>query len=155
MPSAAFPAVTAAVFALGQSVLPGVRVIRGRDISQDPSDAVHVGILTPDESVGLDWATAGRFDQEMQRFSGPRQETGTVNCLAKASNGDQDPTAAATQAFGYIAAIEAGLRADPTIGLTGYDFVVTEMQGGDVMEAQTDGGVIVAVAFAIAYRIGI
>lgn len=161
MTSAAFPAVVAALCTVSTNALastPDVRVIRGRDISQDPGDSILIGVSSTDETAGPDWgwASVGRFDQEMHRFHGPRLETGTVNCLARASSGDEDMGAVETRVFGYLASIEAALRADPTAGLTGYDVqVVVEFEGGDVMEAQDEAGVAVSVAFTISYRIGI
>jgi hypothetical protein len=155
MASAAFPAVVSKVFSVSRTALPTLRVVRGVDITQDPGDVILIGIQGTEQAAGLDWASTGSFEQTMQRFGGPRQETGTVNCLAQAWNGDGDQDAACATAFGYIAAIESAVRTDPTLGLTGYDFIVAEMQGGDVMESQSQGGALAAVAFVITYRIGI
>lgn len=151
MPSAAFPSVIAAVFSTAEQAITDARVVRGRDISDDPGDVVMVGIQSID--IG-DWDSAGSFQQSMQTFGGNRQELGSVNGLILARNGDSDQEAALSAAFDYLASLEAAVRADPTLGLA-FEYTKAEMQAGDVTESQNDDGAAAVVAFAISYDIRI
>jgi hypothetical protein len=80
----------------------------------------------------------------MQTFGGNREEVGEVNGLVVAWNGQADQDAACSTAFGYLASIEAAVRADPTLGLTAFDYVVAELSAGDVTESQNDAGATTA-----------
>jgi hypothetical protein len=151
MASAAFPSVIAGVVTFTSTALPAVRVVRGRDISSDPTDVVVIGSRDREGNP----ADAGTFQQSMQTFGGNREEVGTVNGLVFAHNGEADQGAACVTAFGYLAALEAAVRADPTLGLTGFDYVVAEMQSGDVSESQNDEGAETVLAFTISYKIRI
>jgi hypothetical protein len=152
MASAAFPSVVAAVFSVASTAMGGVRVTRGRDISAEAGDVVMVGIQNMDES-GYD--SAGTFQQTMQTFGGNREEVGTVNGLVLAWDGDSDQDMACSTAFAHLAALEAAVRADPKLGLTTFDYVLAEMQAGDVQESQDSDGASTTIAFAIAYKIRI
>lgn len=155
MPSAAWPTVRAAVITVAEQALPSVRVIPCRDISENPDDVVMIGVQDISDVEDNDWASAGSFQQQMQSFGGNRQETGTVNGLILASNGQGDLDAAEAAVFEYLAAIEAAVRADPTLGLTQFDYVVAETQGGDVRESLSDRGAAAGLAFVINYAIRI
>jgi hypothetical protein len=150
--TAAFPSVIAGVMTFTAAALPTVRVVRGRDFSNDPSDVVMIGAQNIDAG-GRE--SAGSFQQSMQTFGGAREESGTVNGLVMSRNGQADQDLACTTAFGYLAALEAAVRADKTLGLTGFDYVVAEMQSGDVEESQNDEGAETVLAFTISYKIRI
>jgi hypothetical protein len=151
--TAAFPSVVAAVVTVAEgAVLPDVRVVRGRDLTNEASDVVMVG-LADVENTG--WGSAGAFQQTMQTFGGNREEIGTVACQVVAWNGDADQDAACSTAFAHLAALEAAVRAAPALGLTVFDYVVAEFQAGEVMEAQTDLGASTAIGFTITYKIRI
>lgn len=152
MASTAWPAVVAAVMTVAERVVTPAIVVRGRDTSDEPGDVVMVGLLDPEQTG---WVSAGTFQQTMQTFGGNREEVGSVNGLAVAWNGDGDQDAACSTAFAYLASIEGAVRADPTLGLTAFDYVVAELQAGDVMEAQSDLGAGAALSFTIAYKIRI
>jgi hypothetical protein len=91
----------------------------------------------------------------MQTFGGNREELGEVNGLVVASNGQGDQDGACATAFGYLALIEAAVRADPTLGLTAFDYVVAELQAGDVTEAQNIRRCSTVLPFTISYKIRI
>jgi hypothetical protein len=152
MATAAFPSVIAGVVTFTAGVLPAARVVRGRDISMDPDDVVMIGVLADDEP-GRD--TAGSFRQSMQTFGGAREEVGEVNGLIVSRNGDADQDAACTTAFGYLAVLEAAVRANPTLGLTGFDYVVAELADGEVIESNNDEGAETTLPFTISYQIRI
>jgi hypothetical protein len=152
MATAAFPSVISAVVSVADTALPAVRVVRGRDLTNDASDVVMVGLLNIEDAG---WGSAGTFQQTMQTFGGNREEVGTVNGLIVAWNGQSDQDAACDTAFSYLAALEATVRADKTLGLTAFDYVVAEVDAGEVMEAQTELGAGAALSFSIAYKIRI
>lgn len=152
---AAFPTVIDAIVTVATSAIEVegvVRVVRGRDLSDDPGDVVMVGVrdVTP-----VDWDTAGTFNQSMQTFGGGREEVGLVYGLIFANDGDADQGAALDAACDHLAALEAAVREDPTLGLTQFDYVVAETQTGDITESQNDSGATAALSFAITYKIRI
>lgn len=134
-----------------EGALVSVRVVRGRDISGETGDVVAVGI----QEVEADWSSAGSLQQSIQTFGGNREEVGVVNGLVIAWNGNSDQDAACSAAFDHLAILEAAIRADPTLGLTGFDYVFVEWQSGDIQESQSDEGAKTALSFTIAYKIRI
>jgi hypothetical protein len=150
--TAAFPSVIAAIVTVAAGAVAPVRVVRGRDISNEASDVVMVGQQDIEDDG---WVSAGSFEQFMQAFGGSRQETGEVNGLVVAYSGDTDQDAACDAAFAHFALLESAVRADKTLGLTVFDYVVAEIQAGEVKEAQTNLGAGVALTFTISYKIGI
>lgn len=150
--SAAYPTVYAALVAVADTALTGtVRVVDGFDISDDPGNVVQIGVPSISDTSSI---SAGTFNQEAQTFgraAGGREETGSINCVAMAWNGDGDQGAARAAAFGYIASIEAALRADPTLGVTAFDYLVTQLISGDVAEDKVDGATT-AISFVVAYK---
>lgn len=153
MASAAFPQVVAAVLSTAEDALAGsARVVRGLDLSADPGDVVLIGVSDISEAEGDAPATVGSFSQEMQTFGGNRVETGFINGLAQAWDGNSDQEETFDTAFGYLALIEAAVRATPALGVTGVDYLVAEMSTGDVTEFQDDQGSGIALAFTIAYQ---
>lgn len=153
MSTTAFPSVIRGIVALGQAKITGARTVRGRDISDDPSDVVMVGVRDLELLGSAD--AAGSFQQSMQTFGGNRQEVGAVNGIVSTFNGDADQDAALAAAFAHLAELEAAVRDDPTLGLTAFEYVVAELQAGDVSEVQTDMGAIAALSFSINYEIRI
>lgn len=151
MTSAAFPTVIAAVFTTATATLPGVRVVRGRDISNDPSDKIMVGVSDA-SSDGLSWEDAGSYEQAMHTFAGKRQEIGRVNCVAVTWNGDSDQAAALNAACTMIAALEASVATSPSLGVSSFDFLVAEVESGTVRELPSDEGASAALSFVITYK---
>jgi hypothetical protein len=156
MTSAAFPTViaalkSAAATALATPITAGtVRVVRGYDLSNDPSDVVLVGVPNLSDVNSI---VAGTFTQAPATMGTGRKrdETGTINCVVMARNGQGDQEAACTAAFGYLALIESALRTDPTIGVTAFDYLVVQMTSGDVLEDQVEGATT-ALPFAVTYK---
>lgn len=144
MATAAFPAVIAALFAVADAALPTTRVERSADVTNDETDVVVIG-----------GDPAGEFQQSMQTFGGNREEAGTVNGLIYARDGDGDQDVTCANAFDYLAAIEAAVRADKTLGLTQFDYVVAEFHAGEVVESPNDEGALTILAFDVSYKIRI
>jgi hypothetical protein len=144
MGTAAFPAVIAALVTVADTALPTVRVERSADVTNEESDVVIIG-----------GDPAGDFQQTMQTFGGNREEVGTVNGLIYARDGDGDQDITCVNAFDYLAAIEAAVRADKTLGLTQFDYVVAEFQAGEVTESPNDEGALTVITFGVTYKIRI
>ena len=152
MTSAAYPTVYAALVTAIDNALT-VRVVDGYDISDDPGDVVMVGVPSLSSTTSI---AAGSFSQVAATMGSTRtrDETGTINGVVMARNGDADATGAAadrTAAFGYVASIESALRTDPSLGLMPtFQRVVVQMSTGDVLEDKTDGATC-AISFTVAY----
>ena len=149
---AAWPTVVTAIITRANAVLPSLTVSRGQPLTQTSGDLVAVALQDIDD---LEWTSAGTFRQSMQSFGGKREEVGFVNCLVVARDGGADQSAATTTAAGYLASIEADIRADNTLGITGYDYVVAEMDSGEIREIQAADGASTALPFVISYKIRI
>jgi hypothetical protein len=150
MTSAAFPVVMAGAVATATATQAPTRVVRGRDITNDPGDVVMFGVSDPEDSGG--WDAAGSYSQTMQTFSGKREEIGNINGLAVARNGDGDPAAASAAVFALIAALEASVATSPALGVSSLEYLVAEMESGDVHESLSDEGANAALSFVINYR---
>lgn len=147
--SAAWPTVVAAVFTTATATLPGVRVVRGRDNSDDPGDVVMIGVSDL-EAAG--WDDAGTHQQAMQTFGGKREELGSVNGIVVAHNGDGDLAAADAAVFAMIAALEASVATTPSLGVSSLDYLVAEMQSGAVQELPSTQGANAALSFVVTYK---
>jgi hypothetical protein len=87
----------------------GVPVYDGRPISQDnPAAWVTVGFVIDD--------TAGQFAQVRDTSDFATIETGDIKCHLVAVDGGTDLPATRSKAFGLLAAWQAALEGDPTIG---------------------------------------
>lgn len=152
MSAAAFPVVIAALTTTADTALTGeaARVVRGYDLSDDPSDVVLIGVPSLADVNAL---AAGSFDQSPATMGTgrSRDETGTINCIVMARNGEGDQDAACTTAFSYLALIEAAVRADPKLGVTSLSYLVTQMSAASVLEDQVDGATT-ALPFTVAYK---
>lgn len=146
MTSVAFPSVIAAVMTVA-SAATSEEVVRGLDISDDPSSVVMIGIQSLDDPRN----TAGTWDQEFQTFGGGLHETGKVNGLVQAWNGDSDQGAATVTAFAIFTDIAAAVRADNTLGITGFDYIVARMESGEVIESNDSEGASTVLPFSIHY----
>jgi hypothetical protein len=152
MTSAAFPTVIAALTTAATTALTGqpARVVRGFDLSDDPSDVVLIGVpsLTDVNAIAV-----GTFSQAVAPMgtTRPRDETGSINCVVMARNGQGDQGASCAAAFAYLALIEASLRTDPKLGVTTFPYLVAQMASGDVLEDQADGATT-AIPFVVTYK---
>lgn len=155
MTSAAYPTVVTALVstattALASQIAAGtMRVVRGYDLSADTSDVMMIGVpsLTSTSSI-----SAGSFTQGVATMGTPRKrdETGSINGIVMARNGQGDQAAACTAAFGYFAALEAAIRTDPTLGVNTFGRLVVGVNSGDVLEDQVNGATT-ALSFTITY----
>ncbi len=92
------------------------KVIVGPGVTDDPGEHgfVFLGVSDPDESAYSEAAVAS---QSWAQLGGRvRDETFSVHCAAVAWNGAGDIYRAMDDAYGLMAAVEAALVADPSLG---------------------------------------
>lgn len=152
MTSAAYPTVYAALVTTATTALTGtLRVVDGYDLSDDPGDVMMIGVPTLGDVNAI---SAGTFTQEATTFGragGVRTETGVINGVVMARNGQGDQNGARVAAFGHLASLGDAIRADPTLGVTSFNELVAQLSAGDVAEDQVDGATT-AISFTVAYR---
>lgn len=156
MATAAYPTVvtalvTTASTALATPIAAGTfRVVRGYDLSSDPSDVMLIGVPKLSDANAI---AAGSITQEVGPMgtTRPRDENGQIFGVVMARNGDGNQATACNAAFGYLASLETALRSDPKMGVTSFSYLVTQLTVGDVFEDQVEGATT-AVEFTVAYK---
>lgn len=139
--------VTAALIALwsAQSSLLGVTIYDGPPVSSAPdADLITVG---DDADPSSDAASA--FEQEWANLSHSRRsERGEIVCATVAQNGSTALVSTRARAFELLAACEAALLADPTLGDLAF---TTELISGSSKPIQNNRGTAVVVPFTVRY----
>lgn len=131
-----------------------VTVSYGMPVTDDTSDVLAFGI--GDLSSGTD-GYAATADQAPgpNATTRPRDETGSVVCIAYAHNGDGDAQAACEAAFSYMAAVENRLRTTPSLGIQGTAsngyYVASMGLGHKFDQQQTETGAEAFVVFNVAF----
>lgn len=124
--------------------------------TEDTSDCIVVGYAD-------DGDAAGDFDQDVATLAAgrPRDESGTIQCLASGYSGDEDPTRALDAAFGLLELFDAVLRtpatASPDLGLVaGVPLRMAEFRLGQAgavrWEPGEKFGVRCNVEFTVTYK---
>lgn len=149
MTTAAYPTVYAALVSAAEAAITTARVVDGYDTSQDPGDVVMIGVPNIADTTAI---SAGSYSQSQAAMGTPRSrdETGSINGLVLAWNGDGDSSAARLAAFALVAELEDALRADPALGVDDFAYLVTQMNTGDVLEDKEDGATC-AISFTVTY----
>lgn len=149
MTTAAYPTVYAALVATATTALPTVRVVDGYDVSEDPGDVLMIGVPSLTDTTAI---AAGSFNQVIATMGTPRsrEETGTINGVVLAWNGDADSSAARLAAFAILGDLEDALRADPSLGVTAFARTVAQLETGAVAEDKLDGATC-AISFTVIY----
>lgn len=136
--------------ALTSTTLAGLHVVDGPQVTSDASDNwLFVGFngLNPDEFN--EGATA---QQSRMAFAKVKQEDGQVVCAVVSRSGDPDGIPATrARAYGFVAAAEAALRADATLGSPGLvmDSFVSDHRYSPI---QTQQAAKVRVVFTVTYK---
>lgn len=145
------PAVTDALVALAETAVEPLdfKVFDGIGLGQDPRNFVVVGIPDPTSS---DLSTAASTDQDWATLGNrSRDESGSLDCIAYAVDGDSDQKAARDLVFDAVRRIGEAVLADLTLGgvpgllwsglrITRYD------------QAQTDFGAEAQISFQLGFR---
>ncbi len=145
------PAVTDALVGLSEAAVEplGFVVFDGVGLGEDPSDFVVVGIPDPTSSnlstaatVEQDWATLGNLS---------RDESGSLDCIAYAVDGDSDQKAARDRVFAAVAAIGAAVLSDLTLGgVPGLLWSGVRITHYD--QSQSDFGAEAQISFQLGFR---
>jgi hypothetical protein len=150
--TAAYPTVIAALVTTAQTAAAGAfRVVRGYDLSDDPSDVMLIGVP---HIADVSTIAAGSITQKPAAMGTPRSrdEEGSIFGVVMARNGQGDQAAACNAAFAYLASLETAIRADPTLGTAAtFKSLVAQFSAGDVFEDQIDGAAT-AVEFTVTYK---
>ena len=128
--------------------LTGVSVYDGLQITQEfASDGVAVGHdgTVDDDDVNVGSVTAVYFTLGAKA----RMEDGTVNCWLWSLDGGTDTTARRSRAFALFAAVEAAVKADPTLGGA---CLIASVASADISLRQTTQGVAVLMPFTVTYQ---
>jgi hypothetical protein len=140
-------AVCLALTAMWTTALTGVQVADGPQVNSDPSiDWLFVGFNgdVPDE-----YNEGAIAQQSLMAFAKTKQEDGQVTCSVVSTSGDTDIPATRARAYGLVAAAEAALRADMTLGgLVMHSFVSDHRYS----PVQTTKGAKVRVVFTVTYQ---
>lgn len=149
MGTSTVPQLLDALFERATDALPDITVLDGPGITSDPGDYLMIGVDDPN-TPGFA-ATSNQVPGPMASTR-PRDENGSVVCIAYAWNGDGEQKAARDSAYSYMAAVEGILRDDPNLGIaTGGNFVA---QMGDLQElsqAPNGSGVDALLIFNISF----
>lgn len=152
MTSLAYPTVYAAVYTVARTAFAGnasVRVVDGYDLSDDPSNSIQLGTpnLTDTQAI-----SEGAFDQEQigHGASGVIKETGSINGIALAWNGDGDPQAARVAVAGFLDTIGAAIRADRTLAVTDFPVAAWMSAHGEPVSDKVRGATC-AISFTVNY----
>ena len=133
---------------------PGIPVCHSAEVGlvEDPVPLVLVIGDTGDPSLP---AEAGDSDQRTATLGTlrHRQEDGTIRCRAVAQTGDVGPGVVQAQvdaAVGLCDALDAAVRADPSLGLVpGYRELTAMFGGVQSIQPYARGGVVVEVTCSI------
>lgn len=126
-------------------------VYNGWGVTQEPGNYLMIGVdnvLNPaPEGIGghasQDWAHSNS--------AGHRNEIGTVTCAAYAWNGDDNPDEALADAFAIMAAVEAMLLANTTLGVNTLLWSLCGTSTDYSMQRGPDGASVVII-FQITFK---
>jgi len=154
MAVAAMPAILLALIEkAGDATALSDRIIRLGGIGPTDDPGPHFLDIGRNDPAVVDIFDPGQHQQTMATCGTPRtrDETGSINCVATSWNGDMDTEQAMSDAFDTLEAVATILRDDPSLGVTGYQYLVAEIGSVTPEFAPFDGGVDAAVVFTVNY----
>lgn len=126
--------------------LDGVAVVDGPQVGDvGESDLVLVGHDGEPDSNAVNTFEQSWTDLACTR----REETGLVWCAAVSQSGDVEMQPRRDRALALVAACEASLLADLTLGGVVYS---AQLAAGSARQLQNSGGAAVVAPFTVAYR---
>jgi hypothetical protein len=140
----AWPQVKARLVALAPTLTgwSAISAYNGPVVSGEaPTDFFTVGFV-PGEDFG------GSYEQDRGLGDIPT-ESGTIRCELVCSSGDTDMPAVEARAFALVAALQAEVDRDPTLGVLRHGSTVT--LAVDVQPQQTTGGAVQRLAVTVNY----
>jgi hypothetical protein len=157
MATSPIPTLIDALFTQATAALPDRLVVDGFGATNDyNSNVLMVGVDDPDATSSARSVDTGQSPGPMATTR-PRDEQGSITCAALSWTGSTDQKAARDAAFATLAAVENLLRADPTIGVTGYRRLVLSIGSLSLSQNQyaatenTAGGVDALLIFNVDY----
>ena len=155
MGTSVVPQMLDALIAASKAVLePAIRVYDGPGVSADPGDFLAIGV---DDMNFPGFAATSAQAVGPFATTKPRDETGSVICIAYSWNGDSQngQKVARDAAYSYMGAVENLLRANPSLGIlvggnSGY-FVAQMGARQDFSQQPNGSGVDALLIFDIAY----
>jgi hypothetical protein len=140
-------AVCLALTALWTSALTGIQVADGPQANSDAAnDWLFVGA---DGDAPDDGNEAAAVDQSWMAFAKTMQETAEITCAIVSRAGEPSITAVRARAYGFLAAAETALRADPLLGGVVMQSYVSEHQ---LIPVVTTSGAKARVVFKVTYQ---
>lgn len=135
---------------LGEAPAPNtVTVFDGPATTElDPFLKLYVGLQDPDADTVQVAASLTQSRADMGNAT--RSEQIVVFCVAEAWSGDDTISAVRHSVFGIVAAVEALVRADNTVG--GLGFQAPGVTAGDLQQNNTARGAIARVPFTITVK---
>ena len=139
-----------ALIAKFATVLPAVTVYDSfPDTDAPPDSYIVVGIPDPSDANA---ATSASSVQEWAHTNHTRRdEAGDVWCVAVAADGGNSPAAARATVRAMTDAVEAALRDDYTLGVTGLLWT-SYGTSTDLQQDRTDRGAIAMLVFSVHFR---
>lgn len=148
MATSVVPALLKALRTQAASALPGRIVSLGTGVTDDPGTYLMVGVDDPDSER----PAAAEADAEWRGLGAhARDQTGGLWCRAYAWNGDADAVAALDAVYAVLAAVEALVVTDPTLGVISSGWC-TPVQRERLSQAQGDWGAEAVLDFQLAFK---
>lgn len=149
MGTSVIPQFIDALYSRAVVALPNIQVTDGVGVTADPGDFLMIGVDDPNSPNFA--ASAGQVIGPLGPPR-PRDQTGTLTCVAYASNGDGDQKAARDAAYSYMAAVENIVRTEPNLGIAAGGMFVAQMGSKeDLSQAATSQGIDALLIFDIAF----
>lgn len=119
-----------------------IEVTDGPPLQNIPAEGLYVGATDVSDSIDFqqDWAGQGGLR---------RNETFKIPHLLFVRTGDNAVSTHRAAIFGYLASIEDALRADPTLGISGYVVRAGFGTSGDYSQTQSADGLVLRIYFTI------
>jgi hypothetical protein len=149
MATTVIPALLDALVTVATAVLPKATILDGYGVTEFVGDYLMIGV---DDPYSPEEALAGSSQQDWAHANyTARNESGDITCVAVSWNGAESAKGARDSVFAITTAFEAGLRANPSLGLanllwTSYGTNTQFSQGQD------EDGAFAVVAFQIHFE---
>lgn len=149
MATTVIPAVLDALVATAKTALPNAVILDGYGVTEFVGNYFMIGV---DDPYSVEQALAASSQQDWAHANyTARNESGDITCVAVSWNGAEDAKGARDAVFAMTTALEAALKANPSLGLanllwTSYGTNTQFSQGQD------EDGAFAVLAFQIHFE---
>lgn len=154
MATSRVPALIDALLAAAHAALDSneaVQVYDGYGVSGNSGDFLMIGVENPN-SPDMAFSASSKQDVATLGTTRPRDENGSVLCAAYSWNGNANQKLARDTAYGYMAVIEAALRADPNMGIAaGGNFIAGMGDLQRLSQNQSESGADALLVFNVRF----